>query len=103
MFNNSPMKLIHFMRNIYQQLGKNPTYDWYTALFCFSGLFCLTVIVNITLFFTGTMKSTVVETSEGGAQVTLSQADIAKAIQSIKEKDTGTRNISNILMNDPSL
>lgn len=86
-----------------QYLGKDSTYDWYGALVCFTVLLVVMFIVNTVMFVNLTVSTPSTENISDKKLISVSQADIQKTIESTRQKDVGSRNVSTTLLTDPSL
>lgn len=86
-----------------ERLGKDPVYDWYTALGLYT-LASLSIIgINIVMFFIFTNENIQKPVTEETPSVVLNPVKIENIVTKIKERTEKSDSISEIIRIDPSL
>ncbi|MEN9621811.1 MAG: hypothetical protein RLZZ67_245 [Candidatus Parcubacteria bacterium] len=97
------MSLKNKFQLVRQKIGRNSTYDWYTALLCFASCLVILLAIHIWIFIDLTLTSGTNQNTADKKSVSINQGDIQKAVQNIRERDANSKNVSRVVRTDPSL
>jgi hypothetical protein len=97
------MSLKNKLQTVRQKIGKDSTYDWYTALLCFATCLVIMLVVHIWIFVNLTLTNGPDQNTADKKSISINQSDIQKAVQNIRERDAGSKNVSGVVRTDPSL
>lgn len=97
------MSLKNTYRNVFQNLGKDSTSDWYVALSLFALGLCLMFVVNLFFFFTFGMASTEKTEASNTHSITLKQDQMDTAVSNLTQKEELVKPIPAVVRIDPSL
>jgi hypothetical protein len=86
----------------FARLGKSPEYDWHFTLICFAVGLILMLVIN-SIIFLRLSSADESATVENVPTVKLNREDITKTLDEMKKRDSDAADISEVIVQDPSI